>query len=103
MRSTTSGGREALTHYRVLRTNQRLSLLQVDLVTGRTHQIRAQLAEAGHPLLGDVRYGGPGELDGRRFARQCLHSRQLELTHPVSRAPLLIEAPLPADMDIGID
>ena len=103
MRSTASGGREALTHYRVLRTNQRLSLLQVELVTGRTHQIRAQLAEAGYPLLGDVRYGGPGELDGHRFARQCLHSRRLELTHPVSRAPLLIEAPLPADMDIGID
>jgi 23S rRNA pseudouridine1911/1915/1917 synthase len=101
-RSSTSGGKEAISHYRVLRTNQRLSLLQVELVTGRTHQIRAQLAEAGHPLLGDIRYGGPGELDGRRFVRQCLHAQRLELTHPVSGAPLLIEAPVPVDMAIAI-
>ena len=71
------GGRTAVTLYRTLETRNGLSLLECDLITGRTHQIRAQFAAAGHPLLGDGKYGR--ERDGKRFDRkfQALYSYKL--------------------------
>jgi 23S rRNA pseudouridine1911/1915/1917 synthase len=103
MKSVARGGREAITAYRVLQTRTGpidVSLVEVELVTGRTHQIRAHLSEAGHPLLGDRRYGGVLELRGCRFTRHLLHSARLKLVHPVSGRPLEFTAPLPTDMDI---
>lgn len=102
MKSTPSGGKEAITRYRVLRTleePEEISLVELELVTGRTHQIRAHLSEAGHPLLGDVRYGGCPRIGEHRFSRQCLHSQRLELTHPIDNTSLIFEARMPVDMD----
>jgi 23S rRNA pseudouridine1911/1915/1917 synthase len=97
MVSVEKGGKEAETRYRTLRSSGGVSLVEVELVTGRTHQIRAHFAEAGLPLLGDSAYGGPSSLDGTPVPRQMLHSRQLAFAHPVSGAPLLFEASLPDD------
>jgi 23S rRNA pseudouridine1911/1915/1917 synthase len=77
-------GKEAVLSYKVLERNQESSLLEIELQTGRYHQIRAQLAEIGHPILGDRKYGS-------RFYKEsiALHHKQLELHHPVTREKLL--------------
>lgn len=70
------------------------------LHTGRTHQIRVHMASLGHPLVADVVYGGavvPG------MARQALHACRLALVHPITGAPLVFEAPLPADFEVLLD
>lgn len=71
-----------------------LAVLEVELLTGRKHQIRAQLAAAGFPLLGDPRYGARSPL----IARPALHARRLALAHPVGGALVEVVAPLPADL-----
>lgn len=101
MKSVAAGGKSALTHYRVIKTWTRpgkISLVELELMTGRTHQIRAHLSEAGHPLLGDVRYGGPSSWADLSFSRQCLHSRQLKIEHPQSGECMSFTAELPVDM-----
>lgn len=73
------------------------SLLEIQLLTGRKHQIRVQLADAGWPIVGDRKYGSV-----RRFPDGiALHSRRLTIEHPVRRTPLVIEAPLPAAWSAG--
>lgn len=86
----------AQTAFRALQRNDQASLLQLTLFTGRQHQIRRQLSEAGHPLFGDKRYGGlcPAELP-----RLFLHCCQLAFVDPFSGAPLEISCPLPEDLD----
>ena len=76
------GGKTMLTKSRVLAQNGRFSLLEVELLTGRTHQIRAQFAAAGHPLLGDGKYGR--ERDNKKYGRsfQALYSYKLAFTFP---------------------
>ncbi len=104
MKSVQSGGKEAVTNYRVLRTRSvplEISLVEVELVTGRTHQIRAHLSEAGHPLLGDIRYGGRRRVGDRNYPRQCLHSWRLELKHPATEKFLSFSAEMPSDMDLN--
>ncbi|HYO24553.1 MAG TPA: RluA family pseudouridine synthase [Lacipirellulaceae bacterium] len=77
--------------YRMVAAVGEFALLEVEPETGRKHQIRVQLAKVGHPILGDMKYGGPpGFSPGI-----ALHARQLELEHPVRREPLSLEAPLP--------
>jgi 23S rRNA pseudouridine1911/1915/1917 synthase len=85
-----------------------LSLLRCRLVTGRTHQIRVHLAARGWPMVGDPTYGEPrwSRIDDptlaaalRAFPRQALHAWRLALTHPFTRERLLIEAPLPLDIE----
>ncbi len=98
VRSVARGGKEAITRYRVVEEFPGASLVEIELLTGRSHQIRAHFSEAGHPLLGDTRYGGPEHCAGRPVLRQMLHSRRLLLTHPKLKSPLDLEAPLPADM-----
>jgi len=100
MRSVARGGKEAITRYRIVRSEGGLSLAEIDLVTGRMHQIRAHFAEAGHPLLGDTRYGGAEKYGERSFNRQCLHSSMLQLAHPVSGEMLQLKAPIPDDMNL---
>ena len=97
VRSIPKGGKEAVTHYRALATSGTCSLLEVVPVTGRMHQIRVHLSEAGFPLLGDTRYGGPQQLGDMTISRHMLHAQSLDFLHPLTRQPLLITAPLAAD------
>lgn len=91
-------GESAVTHYQRLLTytapdQQTYSLVQLNLETGRTHQIRVHMKYIGHPLPGDFLYNP----DYRIIRRQPLHSYQLEFFHPVSGEPMVITAPLPQD------
>ena len=82
------GARTAVTKYRTLTSGRGLSLLECDLITGRTHQIRAQFADAGHPLLGDGKYGR--EREDRKYGRhgQALYSYRLEFRFTTDAGPL---------------
>ena len=75
-----------------------VTLVQARLETGRTHQVRIHLAEAGHALLGDGLYGGQGV--ERLFPRVALHAAVLGFTHPLTLQPLRWEVPLADDMEI---
>ena len=81
-RKPVPGGKSAATLYKTLKINRGLSLVECELLTGRTHQIRAQFAAAGHPLLGDGKYGR--EKDNKQYGRsfQALYSYKLEFTFP---------------------
>lgn len=81
--------KRAVTHVEVLERAGGRALLSLRIETGRTHQIRAQLAAAGAPVLGDRLYGGA------RASRLMLHASRLSLSHPVTGAPLVVEAPTP--------
>ncbi len=97
MVSVERGGKQAETRYRLLRAREGISLVEVELVTGRSHQIRAHFSEAGWPLLGDTAYGGPAEIKGHHVARQMLHARHLGFNHPVTGEPMNFTAALPDD------
>lgn len=83
--------RHAVTHYRTLRAGSRYTMLEVTLETGRKNQIRAHLSEAGHPIVGDERYGTPSDPLGRLG----LHARVLGFEHPRSGKTMRFEAPAP--------
>lgn len=95
------GGREALTRYKVVERFARCTLVQCELATGRTHQIRVHMAHIGHPLVGDATYGKARSGDARldAFSRQALHAWQLGLLHPETGESMAWQAPLPADFD----
>jgi 23S rRNA pseudouridine1911/1915/1917 synthase len=99
MQSVAAGGKEAITRFRILHYFDGAALAAVQILTGRSHQIRAHMAEAGHPLLGDRLYGGPISCHGQMVPRTMLHSWQLSLNHPVSGERLVLQAPLPDDME----
>jgi len=86
-------GREAVTHWSVLARYPGYSHLRCRLETGRTHQIRVHLASVGHPVLGDIIYGGKKPYPG--LSGQCLHARRLSFTHPRTGERLTMECPLP--------
>ena len=100
-------GKRAVTHYRLRERFRAHSLLQCQLETGRTHQIRVHLAHAGHPLVGDPLYGGGLKLPKgasaelvavlRGFRRQALHAEKLSFIHPASGEALSFGAERPAD------
>lgn len=93
-----SGGRPAVTHYGVLEATEELSLLEVTLETGRTHQIRVHLAHLGNPVLGDRTYGGANELARRLgLTRPFLHAYRLGFPHPDGHRVELRD-PLPAEL-----
>lgn len=94
-----SGGgiiREAHSSFRREQALCDAALITVRLHSGRTHQIRLHMAELGHPLLGDLRYGGPPDYAGQPLAGHLLHASELSLAHPISGAPLSLWSPLPA-------
>ena len=107
------GGKPALTHFQVVRKFGHYSLIQLQLETGRTHQIRVHMAHINYPLLGDSVYGGrariPAGVDAalidtiRGFKRQALHAERLGFIHPGSREPVSFEAPLPGDFQQLLD
>ena len=92
-----AGGKEALTKYRVVAAFGGCSLMQVRLYTGRTHQIRVQLAWMRRPVLGDLLYGGGRECPPFSVARQMLHAWKLALPHPVTGQVMTFTAPMPYD------
>lgn len=95
----TSDGRFAKSEYWLEKSNAELSLVQVKLHTGRTHQIRVHFSENGHPLLGDKLYSGERTL----IARQALHAGKLGFTDPFTKKYLEFSCPIPPDMQLIID
>lgn len=93
-------GMRAVTHFRVVeRIGRVATLVACWLETGRTHQIRLHLADAGHPVVGDLRYRNRSSPASKaRFHRQALHAQTLGFTHPITGAQVHVEAPLPPDM-----
>jgi 23S rRNA pseudouridine1911/1915/1917 synthase len=91
---TTATTREAVTHYRVLGTGYGRSLLEITLETGRRHQIRAQLAAADSPIVGDDKYGAKSD----PVKRIALHASDLKLLHPHDERELSFHSPLPQDL-----
>jgi 23S rRNA pseudouridine1911/1915/1917 synthase len=105
-------GRAAVTHYRIARRLDAVTLLDVELETGRTHQIRVHMQSIGHPIVGDPVYGRrglPGGLsDDERalvsnFKRQALHARRIRLPHPDGTRTLEADAAMPDDFRALVD
>ena len=97
--SVTGAGRASRTRVRVLQSGGGYSLLELRLLTGRTHQIRVHLAHVGHPVLGDTKYGD-FELNRKTGGKRLfLHASRLALRHPVTGEALTLQSPLPAEMD----
>jgi 23S rRNA pseudouridine955/2504/2580 synthase len=100
------GGMESITRVRVLKKTADYSFLEVRLLTGRTHQIRVHLAHAGHPVLGDSKYGDfelNRRLEKAGVRRLFLHASRLALTHPLTKEKLELRSALPADMKAFVD
>lgn len=92
VREGTPGAKLARLRYRFVQRTERYSLLEVELLTGRHHQIRCQLSHMGCPIKGDLKYGAPrSNPDGGI----CLHSRRAVFVHPVQKVELTVEAPIP--------
>jgi 23S rRNA pseudouridine955/2504/2580 synthase len=99
-------GRSAVTRARRLKAAADYSLLEVELLTGRTHQIRVHLAHAGHPILGDDKYGDFAlnhNLARQGVKRLFLHAARLAFKHPASGEKVQLESPLPADMGAFVE
>lgn len=103
-------GKTAVTHYKLLESFEKISLVECKLETGRTHQIRVHMSHIGHSLVGDQLYGNnarkilhnvSGDLKAflDNFNRQALHSYKLEFAHPISGKLLSFEEELPQDLD----
>ena len=107
-----SRGKQAVTHFRVLERFRYVTLVECQLETGRTHQIRAHMKHLGHTLFNDARYGGNAILKGTNFTkyrqfiencftllpRQALHAKTLEFDHPKSGKRLKFDSELPNDI-----
>jgi len=110
-------GKWSVTHYKVLERFNYVTLIQCELETGRTHQIRAHMQHIGHPLFGDAPYGGDKIRKGTLFAkyksfvencftimpRQALHARTLGFLHPTKKQYVSFETPIPDDFEAVLD
>lgn len=94
MAVNTKNGKDAITHFTVLKRFENCTLVQCKLETGRTHQIRVHMAYIGHPVVGDPVYG---RRDNRGLSGQALHAGQLTLTHPSTKEEMTFTAPIPED------
>lgn len=104
--NVTEDGKESVTRFRVQHHLAAASLLEVDILTGRTHQIRVHAAHAGHPVAGDEKYGDREA--NKRFRKQglkrmFLHAWRLGFVHPLSGEPVRFEAPLDAELEAVLD
>ena len=86
------GSKQAILHYRLIATSERYWLLEVDLKTGRHHQIRCQLSKMGCPIKGDLKYGAPRSNPDGSIS---LHARRIRFVHPVSKQSIDLTAPVP--------
>lgn len=89
---TDNGGKEAITNYRLIKSNDEFSLLEIELETGRKNQIRVHMESIGHPIVGDRKYGSTTTI-----GRLALHARVLEFYHPMTSEPLHFETPVPRE------
>jgi 23S rRNA pseudouridine1911/1915/1917 synthase len=113
MSGTARRGKRAVTHWHVISRFQGVTLMRIRLETGRTHQIRVHLSEAGHPLAGDKVYGGSRRLESihdprlreliKELGRQALHAKALGFIHPATGEYLEFDTELPEDMARIID
>ena len=100
--SVSDEGQEAETIFRLVERGADMSLLEAELLTGRTHQIRVHLAHLGHPVLGDDKYGDfelNRKLRKEGLKRMFLHAAKLSFAHPVTAQPVDLVSPLPADLE----
>ncbi len=100
MAVNTKNGKEAITHFTVLKRFENTTLVKCKLETGRTHQIRVHMAYTGHPVAGDPVYG---RRDNRGLTGQALHAGELTLTHPTTKELMTFTAPLPEDFQNLLD
>lgn len=92
-------GKPSITHYEVIEFYRAVSLVKVELETGRTHQIRVHFSALRHPLVGDLTYGADPTLAARlEMSRPWLHALELRFRHPLTNAPLDFHAPYPSDL-----
>jgi len=94
LRCVREDGQKAVTHYKRLKYNNKYSLLEINLETGRTHQIRVHFSHIGHPLAGDELYGG----NCQDIQRQALHCGRLEFNQPVTGQHIIVNAGFPEDI-----
>lgn len=100
----TAEGKASVTHYETLEAFPSAALLQIQLETGRTHQIRVHMAAQRHPCVGDAMYGADPTISARLgLTRQWLHARRLGFTHPATRQPVEFESPYPADLQHALE
>lgn len=98
VKSVAKGGKEAITRYELVTKMENTALLKVEILTGRSHQIRAHMAEQNCPLVGDVRYGGSSTIADIEVQRPLLHAEKLSFRHPVIDESLNFVVPLSRDM-----
>lgn len=91
--AVTKSGKNAVTHFKVLKRHNNYTLVEVKIETGRTHQIRVHLAEIGFPIIGDTVYSNGKNEWG--VEGQCLHAKSIRFKHPITNKEMFIEAPLP--------
>src|SRR5688500_6232333 len=95
-------GQSAITRTKLMKAKGEFSLLEVQLLTGRTHQIRVHLAHAGHPVVGDDKYGDFA-LNRELKQRLLLHAARLAFRHPITGAAMKLDSPMPAEMKAFVD
>jgi 23S rRNA pseudouridine1911/1915/1917 synthase len=104
MAVTADRGRHAITHFELEKSFAEAALLRVELITGRTHQIRVHLSYIGHAVVGDTEYGRRGRLEEKLgLNRQFLHAYRLSFAHPVTGELLEYEEKLPPDLKEAIE
>jgi len=102
--AVTRDGKPSVTHYTTLEAFPHASLLEIELETGRTHQIRVHMSAQHHPCVGDAMYGADPTLSGRLgLTRQWLHAMRLGFRHPGSGEPVSFESVYPADLRHAVD
>ena len=96
-------GKPSITHYKALEYFRAVSLLEIELETGRTHQIRVHFSALHHPLVGDTTYGAdPVLAKSLGMARPWLHALELRFAHPITGAPMSFKAPYPSDLQTSL-
>lgn len=98
-RTVTDAGKDAITHYKVIRESGGHSLLEVELETGRTHQIRVHFSFINHPLAGDNLYGG----SAKHISRQALHCCEISFNHPITKERMTFHSAIPEDIKTFMD
>ena len=98
--AVTKKGKEAITHFKVLKRFDDYTVLEVNIETGRTHQIRVHLSQIGYPLIGDTTYSSGKNKWG--IKGQALHAKSLEFKHPITGEKMKLEAPIIGNLVTGL-